>query len=96
MDAAPPVSIAPDRYAFEISFTDLPLLPGKYFIRTHLLDPEGIRMFDTIEQTLEVTGDTRELGLARIQHYWGAPGNDSQAAIANENGSPLSDQNERG
>jgi len=96
MDAAPPVSVAHDRYAFEISFTDLPLLPGKYFIRTHLLDPEGIRMFDTIEKTLEVTGETPELGLARIDHYWGTPGNDSQATVAHQNGSRLSDQNERG
>jgi len=79
MDAAPPLPVAPDRYAFEISFTDLPLLPGKYFIRTHLLDPEGIRMFDTIERILEVTGDTRELGLTRIHHYWGTATKATQA-----------------
>jgi lipopolysaccharide transport system ATP-binding protein len=75
MDHAPPIKVAPDRYTFDVSFAALPLLPGKYFMRTHVLDPEGLRMFDTVEKTLEVTGDTRETGLARIAHYWGdAPG----------------------
>jgi lipopolysaccharide transport system ATP-binding protein len=80
MDAAPPVAIAGGLYLFEICFNELPLLPGKYFIRTHVLDPEGIRMFDTIEKILEVTGETRETGLAHIRHYWGTRKNGSQAS----------------
>lgn len=71
MDGAPPSKVAEDRYTFGISFDDLPLLPGKYFVRIHLLDPEGLRMFDTIEKSLEVLGETRETGLAHIHHYWG-------------------------
>jgi ABC-type polysaccharide/polyol phosphate transport system ATPase subunit len=71
MDAAPPVAVSEDLYVFEICFSQLPLLPGKYFIRTHVLDPEGVRMFDTVENILEVTGETRETGLAHIRHYWG-------------------------
>jgi lipopolysaccharide transport system ATP-binding protein len=71
MDAAPPVPVGANRYAFTIGFDGLPLIPGKYFIRVHLLDPEGLRMFDTIEKTLEVTGDTPETGLTHIRHYWG-------------------------
>lgn len=71
MDGAPPRKVAEDRYVFRVSFDDLPLLPGKYFVRIHLLDPEGLRMFDTIERSLEISGETRETGLAHIDHYWG-------------------------
>jgi len=71
MDGAPPVRISSDRYAFEICFGALPLLPGKYYVRTHVLDPEGLRMFDTVEKVLEVTGESRETGLASIRHFWG-------------------------
>jgi len=72
MDAAPPIAVGANRYVFEICFDQLPLMPGKYFVRVHLLDPEGLRMFDTIENTLEVTGETRETGLAHIRHHWGS------------------------
>jgi lipopolysaccharide transport system ATP-binding protein len=36
----------------------------------HVLDPEGVRMFDTLEKPLVVTGAARELGLIRIEHRW--------------------------
>jgi lipopolysaccharide transport system ATP-binding protein len=72
MDAAPPAALGANRFAFTLSFDALPLMPGKYFIRVHLLDPEGLRMFDTIEKLLEVTGETRETGLAHIPHHWDA------------------------
>jgi hypothetical protein len=35
-----------------------------------VLDPEGVRMFDTLEKPLVVTGVARELGLIRIEHRW--------------------------
>ena len=70
MDGVAPRKIAADLYAFAIEFPSLPLLPGKYFVRAHVLDPEGVRMFDTLEQPLVITGTTRELGLIRIEHRW--------------------------
>lgn len=70
MDGVAPRRISPDLYAFEIEFPSLPLLPGKYVVRAHVLDPEGVRMFDTLEQPLVVTGTARELGLVRIEHRW--------------------------
>ena len=70
MDGVAPRALAADRYAFELEFPELPLLPGKYFVRAHVLDPEGVRMFDTLEQPLVVTGASRELGLVRIAHRW--------------------------
>ncbi len=71
MDSASPVRVGPDRFAFALEFTGLPLLPGKYFVRAHALDPEGMRMFDTVERPVTVVGDTRELGLVRLPHRWG-------------------------
>jgi lipopolysaccharide transport system ATP-binding protein len=70
MDGVTPRAIAADRYAYEIQFPALPLLPGKYQVRVHALDPEGVRMFDTLEKPLLVTGTAREFGLVRIQHRW--------------------------
>ncbi|HSV20066.1 MAG TPA: ABC transporter ATP-binding protein [Casimicrobiaceae bacterium] len=58
------------RFAFTLEFPDLPLLPGKYFIRAHALDPEGVRLFDNVERVLTVSGTTRELGLVRLPHRW--------------------------
>jgi lipopolysaccharide transport system ATP-binding protein len=71
MDDVSLVAVQSDLYSFEICFDDLALLPGHYSIRTHALDPEGVRMFDTVHTKVEVTGATRETGLAHIPHYWG-------------------------
>ena len=57
-------------FAFSLSFPELPLLPGKYLVRAHALDPEGVRLFDNVEQPFVVDGSTRELGLVRIGHGW--------------------------
>ena len=70
MDGVTPRPITANRYAFELEFPALPLLPGKYFVRVHVLDPEGVRMFDTLEKPLVVTGSSREFGLVRIAHRW--------------------------
>ena len=67
--------VGDDRFAFALAFAALPLLPGKYFVRAHALDPEGVRLFDNVERELVVTGTTRELGLVRLAHRWnGEPG----------------------
>jgi lipopolysaccharide transport system ATP-binding protein len=75
MDGVPPVRIGAQRFAFSLNFPELPLLPGKYIVRAHALDPEGVRLFDNVEQGFIVEGATRELGLVRIGHGWngGAP-----------------------
>jgi lipopolysaccharide transport system ATP-binding protein len=75
MDGVAPVRIAAQRFAFSLNFPQLPLLPGKYIVRAHALDPEGVRLFDNVEQSFIVEGATRELGLVRIGHGWnrGAP-----------------------
>ncbi|HEY2864979.1 MAG TPA: ABC transporter ATP-binding protein [Casimicrobiaceae bacterium] len=70
MDGVLPVQIAAQRFAFSLAFPRLPLLPGKYIVRAHALDPEGVRLFDNVEVPLLVEGATREMGLVRIDHGW--------------------------
>ena len=74
MDGVVPQRIGARRFSFAITFPRLPLLPGKYFVRAHALDPEGVRLFDNIEQPFVVEGTSRELGLVRIDHGWGSGG----------------------
>jgi lipopolysaccharide transport system ATP-binding protein len=65
-----PASSGDKRFAFAIRFDALALLPGKYTMRMHALDPEGLRLFDTIETEFVVTGETRDFGLVKMQHAW--------------------------
>jgi lipopolysaccharide transport system ATP-binding protein len=65
-----PVRMDSNRFAFQLEFPELALLPGKYSIRAHALDPEGMRLFDTVERELFIEGATRELGLCRLNHRW--------------------------
>ncbi len=65
-----PVRIAPREFAFAVRFGALSLLPGKYHLRVHVLDPEGLRLFDTLELEFVVTGQTRDYGLVELPHEW--------------------------
>ena len=58
------------RFEFALTFPALPLQPGKYWIRAHAADPEGLRVFDNVERPLVVRGRTRELGLVHLAHRW--------------------------
>jgi len=73
MDGCTPQRVGTGEYACSLAFDALPLLPGSYTVRVHPLDPEGVRVFDTMERTLTVRGATREFGLVRLAHRWGAP-----------------------
>jgi len=64
---------APDHFRFCIEFEPLQLLPGRYEIRAHAMDPEGVRHFDEVKCALEVRGDSREMGLCRLNHRWLSP-----------------------
>ena len=70
LDGAKPRHVAGDRYAFAVTFSALPLLPGHYRVRAHALDPEGMRVFDHLEAAFVVAGATRELGYVRLPHEW--------------------------
>lgn len=57
-------------FAYKIVFKDLPLLPGRYQARSHAMDPEGLRLFDQVEMSFDVVGDSREMGFVRLSHEW--------------------------
>jgi lipopolysaccharide transport system ATP-binding protein len=69
-----PTPIGERRFSFAIRFPAVALLPGKYTMRVHALDPEGLRLFDTAETGFVVTGQTRDFGLVRLEHRWTAGG----------------------
>jgi len=70
MDGVVPQRVAGDSFTFSLTLSALALLPGKYVIRAHALDPEGVRLFDHVERALIVSGESRELGLVRLPHRW--------------------------
>jgi len=70
MEQARPVRVGPSEYAAEIAFADLALLPGSYVLRAHVLDSEGVRLFDTLMRNFSVRGQSREFGLVRLRHEW--------------------------
>lgn len=65
-----PTRIERGRFAFAVRFEPLELLPGKYVCRAHALDPEGLRLFDTVAFEFTVTGEVRDYGLVRPPHRW--------------------------
>ena len=71
MDRVELKRLSDDRFAYALTFPEIALLPGKYVVRAHALDPEGARLFDHVERDLTVAGDARELGVVRLPHRWG-------------------------
>ena len=72
MDGVQPQRESGDVYVAEIVFPEVALLPGAYVVKAHPLDPEAIRLFDTLERALTVSGQSREFGLVRLRHEWAA------------------------
>ena len=76
IDSAAAIRVAGQHWAFECRFEALPLLPGGYTIKLHALDPEGVRLFDTVERGLVIRGKSREMGLVRLPHRWSGSGDE--------------------
>ncbi|TNJ35548.1 ABC transporter ATP-binding protein [Arenimonas terrae] len=74
MDGIAAEALGDGRFRFRLCFEPLTLLPGSYRLRTHALDPEGLRLFDTLDREVEVAGQAREYGLVRLPHRWLEPG----------------------
>ena len=70
MEGVTPIRIGERAFRFSIRYPDLALLPGTYAVALHAMDPEAIRLFDTVERTFIVTGRSREVGLVRLPHLW--------------------------
>jgi lipopolysaccharide transport system ATP-binding protein len=65
-----PQPLGERRFSYAVRFPSLALLPGKYVVRMHALDPEGLRLFDTVETEIVVTGKTRDFGMVKLAHEW--------------------------
>lgn len=70
MDGVQPRRRADGDFEIELRLPHLPLLPGGYVAKVHPLDPEAMRLFDTVERPFTMRGATRELGLVRLEHSW--------------------------
>jgi len=66
-------------YEIELEFPALNLLPGGYVVRAHAMDPEGLRVHDTVETEFTVRGKSRALGLVYLPHRWRAGARDPAA-----------------
>ncbi|GAB2490052.1 ABC transporter ATP-binding protein [Arenimonas alkanexedens] len=74
MDGVRPEPLGDGRFRFRLVFEPLTLLPGSYRLRASALDDEGLRLFDTLDREVTVTGTAREYGLARLPHSWRGAG----------------------
>lgn len=72
-DDVVPAAVGDGRFAIGLCLPDLKLLPGGYMLRAHAMEPEGLRIHDTVEKGFTVSGRTRELGLVRLAHEWYEP-----------------------
>jgi lipopolysaccharide transport system ATP-binding protein len=70
MDGSVPDALGGGRFRYRLEFDALPLLPGHYRLRVHPLDPEGVRLFGTVERDLVIRGASREMGMVRLAHRW--------------------------
>lgn len=70
MDQASGRSIAPDQFRYRLCLPALALLPGHYVVKAHVLDPEGVRLFDTEVRELAVRGQARLLGVVDLPRRW--------------------------
>jgi lipopolysaccharide transport system ATP-binding protein len=70
VDKVQPAKISDTEFKITLLYPELPLLPGAYALRVHALDPEGVRLFDTVIREFVVRGESREFGLIRIAHNW--------------------------
>lgn len=70
IDGTPLVRTENKLYRFSFWLEKISLLPGHYVVRAHAMDPEGMRIFDTMEIPLQIIGQTREVGIVRLAHRW--------------------------
>ena len=59
------------RYRLVVEASDL--LPGGYLLRLHAVEPEGVRLHDTVTRGFSLRGRSREFGHVRLKHHWEDP-----------------------
>lgn len=71
MDHVLPEKISEGKYRYVLTFTNLSLLPGKYYMKVHSMDTAGLRLFQSVYRTIIVSGQSRAYGLMLMPHQWG-------------------------
>ena len=72
MEPVPAAQVDAGHWSYRCVFPDLPLLPGSYTVNLHAMEPEGVRLYDTVERGVVIRGATREVGMVRLLHRWEA------------------------
>lgn len=57
-------------FRFEIEFSLPQLLPGHYHLQVYAMDPEALRVCDTVEYGFRIRGEAGEFGLVRMPYRW--------------------------
>lgn len=71
MDAVKAEKLDIGRYRYRLVFENMSLLPGKYYLKVFSMDNTGLRLFQTIQRTVVVLGESRAYGIALMRHRWG-------------------------
>ena len=58
------------RFQFNLRIEPLSLLPGRYKLRVHALEAQGLLLTDTYETHVTVSGRSRDYGVVRLEHRW--------------------------
>ena len=66
IDGASPIRIGAKRYRFEVCFELDALNPGRYWLNGHAMEPEGLRLYDTVIREFELPGEALGAGYLRL------------------------------
>jgi lipopolysaccharide transport system ATP-binding protein len=65
-----PARIEPRSFAWAVRFDGLALLPGKYTMRVHVLDPRACASTTPSSANSSLQGETRDYGVVELAHRW--------------------------
>ena len=66
IDGAVPTRISVNRYRFDVCFELDDLKPGRYTVSGHAMEPEGLRLYDTVTRKFELPGDANGKGYLKL------------------------------
>jgi len=70
IDGVRPKPLGERRYGLVFEIPQARLLPGRYEVRMHAFDRLVLRVLDTKVQEIVIRGETKELGIYRVEHRW--------------------------
>jgi len=65
-----PIKLSDHLFEYNITMQDIKLLPADFTIKAFAMDPECLRLIDTVDMPLRVQSETKESGLVQIQTDW--------------------------